>query len=427
MRVAIIEPRSAGYRLIDRAHELGYQVVVLTANRGQRQIPSAHLALADHVDIMDTNDDAACLQRLRALHRQHPFTAVLPGFEHYVELAAAASAELGLRGLSTTTALALRRKHVMRDVVRAHGIAQPRYVLVTDEADLDEATAQVGLPCVIKPVDQSGSLNVRKVATRAEVVTAFRNIHDYGTGYLDRAGLPLALIEEYVDGDEFSVEGYVEDTAVVILGITEKLLGPEPWFVEVGHMVPARLEPAAARAVERYAVEVIQALGVELGPFHAELRLTARGPMLMEVAARLPGDRIPDLLRLATGADLYEITLKSYLGLPCATGTPVAGTGHAGIRFFLQPEISAYQTMRISPELHVDSRLREIGALIQPGQPVPAQGSSSSRLGYALAATLSHRATAEALDAAVRGVLFVPAQSPSPRRDERSPQWDGTS
>ncbi|MFD9125805.1 ATP-grasp domain-containing protein [Kitasatospora sp. NPDC059571] len=420
VRIAIVEPRSAGHRLIDRAAELGHEVVVVSAGHGERRVPDVHLAHAALVETVDTNDDAATLARLHALHAAAPLAAVVPGFEHYVPLAAAAAAALALPGLSAGTAVALRHKHVMREVLRAHGIDQPAHVLVEDEALLDAALAAVGLPCVVKPVDQSGSLNVCKAATPAEARAAFRRIRDYGAGYLDRAGLPLVLVEEYVDGPEFSVEGYAEGGRATVLGVTEKQLGPEPWFVEVGHLLPARLDAAATAAVERYTRRVVEALGLELGPFHAELRMSARGPLLMEVAARLPGDRIPDLLRLATGTDLYEIALRCHLGLPAAPRPPSGGTGHAGIRFLLRPDLDRYRAMVVDPGLRADPRIREIGALVEPGAPIPPGGSSSSRLGYVLAAGPGPDDTAQALDAAERGVCFTPPQTtlaPAPRTE----------
>lgn len=331
VRIAVIEPRSAGYGLIDRGRELGHDMVVFTAGHGERRVPDEHLAHASRVEVIDTNDDRLVRRRLRELHSRRPFAAVLPGFEHYVPLAADAAADLGLPGLPAATAAALRMKHLMRERLAASGIDQPRHVLLTDEAELAGAIAEVGLPCVLKPVDQSGSLNVRKARTMAEAADAFRRINGYGAGYLDRTSLPLVLVEEYVVGPEFSVEGYAADDEVVVLGITEKLLGPEPYFVEVGHMVPAPLDADTARTVEAYTVGVVRALGLRLGPFHAELRLSARGPLLMEVAARLPGDRIPDLLRLATGADLYETTLRCFLGVRPAG--PAAARPRARVRW----------------------------------------------------------------------------------------------
>lgn len=443
VRIAVVEPRSAGCGLIDRGRELGYEMVVFTAGHGDRRVPRAHLANASAVETLDTNDDRAVRRRLRALHARRPFAAVVPGFEHYVPLAAAAAADLGLPGLPATTAAALRLKHLMRGRLGARGIDQPRHVVVGDEAEVAGALAAVGLPCVVKPVDQSGSLNVRKVATPAEAVEAFRRVNGYGAGYLDRTSLPLALFEEYVAGPEFSVEGYACGDRVTVLGVTEKLLGPEPWFVEVGHMVPAPLDAVTAGTVEDYTVRVVRALGLRLGPFHAELRLSARGPLLMEVAARLPGDRIPDLLRLATGADLYEATLRCFLGLPPATasrepspqrraapGHPAAGQPaaagrpgavspgrRAGIRFFLRPGLTGYAAMTVAPHVTADPRIHEVGALIAPGQPVPAAASSAGRLGYSIAVGPDYRATADALDAAEHGVCFeqsVPAATAVP-------------
>jgi hypothetical protein len=175
-------------------------------------------------------------------------------------------------------------------------------------------------------------------------------------------------------------------------------------------MVPAPLDAAAERTVVAYVVRVVRALGLGLGPFHAELRLSARGPLLMEVAARLPGDRIPDLLRLATGADLYEATLRCYLGLEPVTGRGAPGTGRAarraGIRFFLRPGLSGYTAMTVAPHVTADPRIREVGALIAPGQPVPAATSSAGRLGYTIAVGPDYRTTADALNAAEHGVRF---------------------
>jgi biotin carboxylase len=370
-------------------------------------IPARYLALADEVEIVDTNDNAATLARLATAHGRRPLAAVLPGFEHYVPLAAMAARDLGLRAPSVAVAQRFRYKHLMRAALAAAGVRQPRYVLITQQTSAAEAIMQVGLPCVTKPVDQSGSLNVRKADSLADAVAAIRAIREFGAGYLDRMGLPLVLAEEYVAGPEFSVEGYAEDGSVVILGITEKLLGPEPWFVETGHMLPARMDEATTRLVRDYIATVIRALGLELGPFHAELRLTAQGPMLIEVAARLPGDRIPDLLALVTGADLYQITAQAYLGLPQAADREPVAT-YAGIRFFLQPGLAAYRGARIAPELGDDSRLREIEMLIAAGEPIPSPGGSASRLGYAIAAGPSYEETAEALDSAERGICFVP-------------------
>ncbi|MFJ1897751.1 ATP-grasp domain-containing protein [Streptomyces sp. NPDC088115] len=394
--VLIIEPRSSGRELVTRAHELGHTVIVLSSATGPGQDPGK----ADRVITADTCDQAAVLELIRALHAESPIDAVLPGFEHFVSLAAHAAAALGLPGIPPDGVAPLRHKHRMRRAVDAAGLDQPRYRTVSGSRSAAAAYAELGPVCVVKPVDQSGSLDVRRVGSEREAVGAFRRALRSGRG----AG--LVLVEEYVQGPEYSVEGYVEDGRVHVLAITEKILGQEPHFVEVGHIVPAQLEARTARRISSYVVRVLEAVALGIGPFHAELRMSARGPLLMEVAARLPGDRIPELLRLARGHDLYEIMLRCYLGLPNPAPVKARSGARAGIRYFLRPGLDTYREFRVDPVIESDPRVREIAVLLPPGSALSEPGSSSGRLGYVLAAGASYRETAGVLRRAERAVTF---------------------
>ncbi|MFF3260966.1 ATP-grasp domain-containing protein [Streptomyces sp. NPDC002932] len=394
--VVIIEPRSSGLELVTRAHELGHTVIVLSSATGPGQDPGK----ADRVITADTFDQGAVLDLIRALHAETPIDAVLPGFEHFVSLAAHAAAALGLPGIPPDGVAPLRHKHRMRRAVDAAGLDQPRYRTVSGSRSAAAAYAELGPVCVVKPVDQSGSLDVRRVGSEREAVGAFRRALRSGRA----AG--LVLVEEYVRGPEYSVEGYVEDGRVHVLAITEKILGQEPHFVEVGHIVPARLEARTADRISSYVVRVLEAVGLGIGPFHAELRMSARGPLLMEVAARLPGDRIPELLRLACGHDLYEIMLRCYLGLPNPAPATARSGARAGIRYFLRPGLDTYREFRVDPVIESDPRVREIAVLLPPGSALSEPGSSSGRLGYVLAAGASYRETAGVLRRAERAVTF---------------------
>lgn len=405
-RLTIIEPRSSGCLLIDRARELGHEPIVLTAGRGDRTVPPERLASASRVEIVDTNDVPAVLEVVRRLHDDAPLSAVLPGFEHYVPVAARAAALLGLPGIDPDAAMKLHYKHLMREAVAEAALDQPVAVLVTDAAGVRDAVTRVGLPCVVKPVDQSGSLFVRRADTLAEAVAAFEHIRDPTSSYLDRQSLPMALVEEYIRGPEFSVEGYVEDDVVHVLCITEKVLGAEPCFVEVGHIVPAQLPPGQAAQVKEYVRRVTRALNIGLGPFHAEVRLSARGPLLMEVAARLPGDQIPYLLSLARDIDMYGIMLGGYLGEPIRPVVEGPGQVSAGIRYFLRPEMRRYATMTVGQPVADDPRIKEISLLQPPGAWLPDPGSSSGRLGYVVAIGATRQETAAVLNAVDAAVSF---------------------
>lgn len=383
-RLAIVEPRSSGWWLIDKAAALGHHAVVLTAHQGGRRVPDVHLDHAHHVEVVDTNDDDDVLSTVDRLHEKEPLDAVLAGFEHYVPLTARLAAALGLPGLDPEAALRLRYKHRMRDALAAAGVDQPAYALAEDEEELDGAVMQIGLPCVIKPVDQSGSLHVRKATTMEEALAAFRLGRKQLDPELGRVSLPVALVEEFVAGPEYSVEGFVEGGRVNVLCVTRKLLAGEPSFVEVGHIVPGDLTATQSRLVEAYVIRVAHTLGLTLGPFHAEVRLSGRGPLLMEVAARLAGDRIPHLLWLSRGIDLYEITLRCHLGLPNTTRFDPSDGTRAGVKYFLRAGLPRYTELVVDDRLRSDPRVKEVTVLIRPGADVPPPDSSRGRLGYAV-------------------------------------------
>jgi biotin carboxylase len=405
-RVVIIEPRSSGCWLIDKAAERGDEAIVLTAGHGGRRVPDVHLDHADYVELVDTNDDDAVLAAVRRLHDAEPVHAVVPGFEHYVPLAARVAAALGLPGLDPQAALRLRHKHLMRAALATAGVDQPAWAVVADERDLVDALQRTELPCVVKPVDLSGSLHVRKSATLEEASAALHAARGRRDPDLDWRSLPLVLVEEFVAGPEYSVEGFVQDGRVHVLSITKKLLADEPFFVEIGHIVPGDLSRADSRPVELYVRRVAGALGLSLGVFHAEVRLSSRGPLLIEIAARMGGDNIPQLLELSRGVDLYDITLRCHLGLP-VTAEPRSSNGtRAGVRYFLRPRLDRYTDVWFADGVRADPRVRDLQMLIPPGAQLPRPGSSRARLGYAVVTGASYEAVRSLLDDVDRGTTF---------------------
>jgi biotin carboxylase len=357
--------------------------------------------------VVDTNDDDAVWSLVTRSHAERRINAVVPGSEHYVPLAARLAAALGLPGLDPAVALRVRNKHRMRLAVAAAGIDQPRWCVVGDEADLPGAITQVGLPCVVKPVDLSGSLHVRKAETVEEAFLAFRDLSGAADPDLGRSALPLALVEEFVAGREVSVEGYVENGRVRVCNLTDKLLGAEPCFVEVGHVVPADLPATDVSGVTDYVTRVAAALGLSLGPFHAEVRLAAHGPLLMEVAARLGGDRIPHLVSIARGVDLHDIALRCHLGLPVrATAEGTGGTAVAGIRYFLRPGLERYREVEVDERLRDDGRVSELTVLVPPDADIPSPTSSRGRLGYTVVRAGSHAEVRALLDVVDRCTPF---------------------
>lgn len=339
--VVVLEPESSGLGLVDAAVRLGFAVLVVD----RRPLDAVPAPLARAVEdgrvrhlTVDTLDVGAVTATVAALARRHGVCAVVPGFEYAVEAAAAVAADLGLPGVAPAASRALRDKALMKQALAAAGVAVAPWMLVDDGDDGDGPTAfavaeRFGYPAVVKPVDGCGSVHVRRVdgpdELRAHVATARRNPVDDLGRVLGRR----LLVEGYVAGPEVSVEGFVAGGEVVVAAVTEKRLGAEPHFVEVGHVVEAGL-PADTRArLEAVTVRAVRALGITVGGFHLEARLAPGGPVVMEVGARLGGDRIPALVALACHRDLHDAVVRSFTGLPVAQ-PPVRADRLAAVRFF---------------------------------------------------------------------------------------------
>jgi biotin carboxylase len=178
----------------------------------------------------------------------------------------------------------------------------------------------------------------------------------------------------------------VQHGEVTYLSITEKFLSPEPYFVEVGHIVNAELPAAQRETILSYVDRVIDALGLSLGPFHAELRLSPSGPVLMEIAARLAGDRICDLIRHATGVDLVTVMLRCYLGQDVSQAglDPGRRPRHAGIRYFIRPELTRIEAIEGLEEIRAKVDPAELQMYYAPGAPIGGTVDFLQRLGHAI-------------------------------------------
>ncbi|MFJ8113201.1 ATP-grasp domain-containing protein [Streptomyces sp. NPDC096132] len=385
--VLILGPASSGDLLVARAKQAGHHVTVALAP-SRKGPPTLAERLADdvmHVDLLDATELSAAVGRLQGTR---PVDAVVPGFEYFVPAAALLAAELGLPGLPTDAARRLRYKHLMRFALDRAGVRSAAHrVVATDRGDWQPTVAQaveeLSLPCVVKPVDLGGSVMVRLARSLDEAVAAVAEIADAGPDAFGLTPMPLALIEEFVEGPEYSVEGHISAEGPSIVSVTRKLLGGEPYFVERGHVVDPGCDPALRVSVSAYTEQVIAALGLTTGVFHGEVRITAEGPVLMEMGARLPGDHICELIELAHGVDLAAVFVDAMLGRTPAPYIPTAdATRAAGIRFLLRPGLAGYTIITGLDEArgldgYVDSALS-----YAPGEPIPQAADFSGRLGW---------------------------------------------
>jgi len=336
MHVLIIEPAFACLALLHTSKKLGHRVSVISADTDDRIIPFEYRHYIDHLVVSDTDHVDTLLVESRKLDRTHKIDGVIPGSEYHVCLTAIVAHDLHLIGHCIDTVEALRNKFIMRELLKHNDIRMPKYALIRSEHSLISAAETTGFPAVLKPTSMAGGLNVRKVNHLAELKDAYLSITHCGVVEMGHSCENGVVLESYINGKMYSIEGFITQNQSYIVSITEKFQCAEPYFIEIGHIVQANLTEEVKKRLCHYVHKVLKSLKMVVGVFHLELKVDQDGPAIIEIAGRLPGCRIVDLIRLAQGVDLVEIMIKTHLNE--RVSQPVLKGNTAGIQFFSVPK-----------------------------------------------------------------------------------------
>jgi biotin carboxylase len=257
--------------------------------------------------------------------RSGPVDAVVAADAPMLLLAAAVAARLGVPHNPVGAVLAASDKVRQRRLWAGTDVAQPRYQIVPAHAPDDavrRAAAATGFPCVVKAVSLSASQGVLRADDAAGAVRAAARIRRVVAGARRRAAEPL-LVEEYLPGPELSIDGLLTGGALTPVAIFDKPATPDgPTFEETLLVTPSRLGGHVIAAAVRTAGHAARALGLHAGPVHAELRVTATGAAMLELAARSIGGLCSRALRFPGGRSLEELILANALGEPVSAGGP---------------------------------------------------------------------------------------------------------
>ena len=385
-----IEPLPAAYSMVRRAKANGHNVILLTYNLRDRTLPDRILRLADWNVQVDTIDSEAVKDKILEISSQIRVDGIIPTNDNYVPIAAIAASSLGTPKISIEAAYRTRYKDVMRQTLKENSIRIPNvfvYTTSTPWSEFQEFLDCVSFPLVVKPVACSSSYNVRRVNNLNQLHDAMQNIFSR----TELWGVPLQtdkmLIEEYIDGKEFSVEGFIQDGQSHVLSITEKLVADQVSFIEVGHISNPPITTDLGEKIKTYVEDVIRAMEMDNTPFHAELRLNRfNEPVLMEIAARLCGDRIAEIINYTTGVNYYDLILKILTGEEIHFQKLVHGQ-YAGVVFFHRNNLAKLQKINNLETLTSNPNVREFLFYYKLGEVIPHwhyYDDKTIRLGHAI-------------------------------------------
>ncbi|MFJ8676299.1 acetyl-CoA carboxylase biotin carboxylase subunit family protein [Streptomyces sp. NPDC093589] len=310
-------------------------VVLITSDEPSWEVPH----IKDCVVVPDPADQAALSAAGRVLAERYDLAGVFTWTEWYLLPVARLARQLGLPTAAPQAVQGCRNKATARSVFARHGVPSAASVSVRTAEEANAASERIGYPVVLKPAAQAASIGVIRVDRPEEMPAAFAFASVGASRSRENTGV---LVEEYLDGPEVSVECVTHRGATTAVAVTRKHLGPPPYFDETGHTVDAT-DPLLAQVAPAAAAAAIKALGITDGVQHVELRLVDGRPRLIEVNARIGGDMIGHLVRLATGIDLP----KAAADLACGRAPDLTPTrrGSAGIRM-IYPDASGILTAR---------------------------------------------------------------------------------
>lgn len=340
--------------------------------QSEDRLTDSQRSKADRLRIVDLQDAATVLESARRLHAESSVSGVIAFHEQFLDLAAGVAEELGVFGQTRSAVRAAADKAETRRLVGGHHVLQPEYRVIDRLGDLGPAVEDLGLPVVVKPVGGSGSADVRLLNSVAEVSELID-----GSG--ERPG-PW-MVEDFLDGPEFSVESFTAGSKTTVRCITEKMVDRDS-FVEVGHKVPANLAPEVHDRLVTATGRVQAAIGLKFGPGHTEFRIVDGHPFLIETHVRYGGDRIWQMTGIVTGYYPHAEALCGLVDEPVVPRRPIASA--SAIRF-LTGGPGVVRSIGGLAEAKAVEGVIAAEVSIGVGASVRSLSRSADRLGYVLA------------------------------------------
>lgn len=350
-----------------------------------------------NVDLTDIPALVACA---REVHQQRPLDAVLSLTEPGLLSASVAADAVGARANPASAVASTVDKAAMRRRLTEQGLDTTAYQVGEhlDEAVAFSAGCAAGI--IVKPLDGSGSAGVALARRPEDVPGAWEWCAAAVNGR-------QVLAEEYLPGREFSAETVTVAGRHQLLAITEKHTTGPPHFVETGHDMPARLSDREAAALSATAFRALDAVGHAWGPCHTELVMNAGRVSIIEINTRVGGDRIWEMVELATGIDLVAASVRAlaFGALPPAAPGPPGG---ASVRF-LTPPAGLVRAVHGADRARSVPGVLRVGELPAVGQVIEPLATSDQRAGFVLAVGADVESAARAADEAAGRIVISTA------------------
>ena len=285
------------------AKEMGWFVAAADGN-GKAEAAS----WADIFFTVDLKDREGLFREAERLRRNRALDGIFTAGTDFSATVAWLSEKLSLPGIPLEAAINASDKGKMRKRFLDAGLPSPRYkvLLEGEEGDL----SGFSFPLVVKPADSMGARGVVRIDSENELGKALEEAYYH-------SGSKKAVVEEYVEGPEFSLDALVYNQEFYPCGCADRHISLEPFFVELGHTMPSVYPKETLRSIWEVFEKGSRALGITCGAAKGDIKLSVSGPVIGEIAARLSGGYMSGwTYPYASGRDVTKGALRIAVGLP---------------------------------------------------------------------------------------------------------------
>lgn len=299
-KLVIIGANEFQEQLVLKAKELGYETHVFAWEEGA--VAKKHADFFYPISIIEKEKILEIVKKIK------PQGIISIGSDVAVLTVNYVAQELGLTGNTMYSSLISTNKFEMRKAFKKNNISCPKYKLIKNIDDVISST--FNYPVIIKPVDRSGSRGIFKVETLEE-------LKNYAVESMSLSFKKEALIEEFVEGKEYSVEMISYKGHHHFLALTEKFTTGAPNFIETMHFEPASVDDYVKNKIIDEVKKGLDSLEIKNGASHSELKIDENNNIkIIEIGARMGGDCIgSDLVKISTGYDFVKMVVDVAVGV----------------------------------------------------------------------------------------------------------------
>lgn len=379
--------------VIRRAREMGYYVIAADGNPDAVGLPLADKPIVANIVSEEEMLSIARQERIDG--------AIHPCSEVSMNVLGRINDELHLCGVSRQMARRATNKNLMREAFKEHGAPSPQFFCTADSNEGWTFFRTLAVNAILKPSRNSGSRGIAKIlrnTDREEFEILFSRAKSESRDC-------SVMVEQFIEGPEFSVEAIVWNREVHVVQVTDKKTTEAPFFVELGHNQPSLFPHEVVATVQDAAICGIKALRLENCAAHAEIKYQDGKAYIMEIGARLGGDFISTILtRLSTGVDMVAAAIRIAMG-EAPYLAPQSKPQGVCIRYFCPPpgHIVSIDGMEVlqRPDVYDAEIYRHVG------EDVPFVRSSLDRSGHVIVVATTPEIAINHADNIVDSVHFI--------------------